>query len=205
MSTRAAASPVPSAALTVSKLLNEGTIRIPGGTITQQEILPAGYAEAPSGGNATVLPDGGIHELSDVFTVNPDGSIDPNAPSKVTLQTSSGPVTPTNAQLAGDAFDSKEIGIYFLGTLNANQGMVLAPGSVTNLSGTVLVNPRAVTARGLPLAQGQVVAGGSIIAVAPTSAPALFKSQPLGNGFYNSDDPTGQTDPDQIVAERVRL
>ena len=54
------------AALTVSKLLNEGTIRLPGGSITQQEVLPTFYSGTALGIAAVEA----IHALSDIFTVN---------------------------------------------------------------------------------------------------------------------------------------
>ncbi len=107
--------------LTVSGLLNEGRIRLPGGSITQQTILPQLYA--PSGTLA-------IHALSDVFSVNPDGTITESAPSLVAGQ--------SNLQLASSGT------IYLLGLLDQGTGIELAPGSVTDLSGTSIRDPYAV-------------------------------------------------------------
>ncbi len=148
------------AALTVTKLLNEGTIRLPGGSITQQEILPKLYASA----NAI-----GIRSLSDIFTVNPDGTITEGTASKVAGL--------TNGQLAGSGQASGPTDpIYFLGLLDANQGIVLASGSVTDLSGTSIRNPYAALGP-TGIVTGRIVDGGTI-ATMPTAAGApLYGAQ----------------------------
>src|SRR5262249_45264980 len=60
----------PGAQLTVAQLFNEGTIHIPGGTITQSEILPALYAQGQ------VLA---VHDLSEAFSTDTDGTIHEDA------------------------------------------------------------------------------------------------------------------------------
>lgn len=148
------------AALTVGGLLNEGAIRIAGGSITQELILPRNYASGlPGQGNAI-----GIRTLSDVFTINPDGSIDPNAPSRYT-NAAGQPIS--NQDLAGNfaASPGGVLGraIYKLGLLDQDQGIVLAPGSVTDLSGAVILNPR--QSGPVPLTTGVIVGGGQIVAL----------------------------------------
>jgi filamentous hemagglutinin family protein len=148
--------------LSAAKIFNEGTIQIHGGKITQQSILPMMYQHGIPYLGLSVPDAIAVHQLSDIFSTAPDGSIDPNA--LAVGQTS------TNGEIAGDAFDLKERAIYLLGILDANQGIVLAPGSVTDLSGTVVSNPRAVGSNSQPISAGRVVAGGTI------SSPAAVAS-----------------------------
>ncbi|HEY4078732.1 MAG TPA: filamentous hemagglutinin family protein [Rhizomicrobium sp.] len=152
------------ASLTVDKLLNQGSIRLPGGTITQQDVLPVLYTKAGALG---------VHALSDAFTINPDGSFDEGAQSLLPGL--------TNAQLAGLGANSIQHPIYLLGLLEADQGIVLAPGSVTDLSGTSIRNPYATGPNGNSIASGRVVDGGSIIALPPAALPGqqLFQSSLL--------------------------
>ncbi|MDR3493354.1 MAG: filamentous hemagglutinin N-terminal domain-containing protein, partial [Ancalomicrobiaceae bacterium] len=139
--------------LTVSGLFNEGTIRMPGGAIVQQTILPPLY---------TIAGALGIHALSDAFTVNADGSISEGANSKVAGL--------TNAQLAGASSPGGQYHpIYELGVLDSGEGIRLAPGSVTDLSGESLRNPDAVGPGETQLASGKMVAGGTL-ATLPISA-----------------------------------
>ena len=162
--------------LTVGGLLNEGTIRIAGGKITQELILPRIYASGIAGANDAV----GIRSLSDVFSVNPDGTIDPNALSKYT--TANG--TPiSNQDLVGDFFGSGGVNgraIYKLGRLDQGQGIVLASGSVTDLSGAVILNPRAV-GRGGAITTGKIIGGGTLAAL-PTQAIGSTISSPIRMG-----------------------
>ncbi|HEU0094999.1 MAG TPA: hypothetical protein VFQ52_00995, partial [Rhizomicrobium sp.] len=159
------------ASLTVDKLFNEGVIRLPGGTITQQQILPVLY----TGADAL-----GVRALSDAFAVNADGSIDENAASLVTGL--------TNAQLAGSGSPSgPQHPIYLLGLLDADQGLVFAPGSVTDLSGTSIRNPYATDgADGRLIDTGRVVAGGTIQALPDAALPGQLLFQPTASSAYFS-------------------
>ncbi|WP_445489680.1 filamentous haemagglutinin family protein [Rhodopseudomonas sp. RCAM05734] len=136
--------------LTVGALLNEGSIRIAGGSITQQMVLPRIYALAATSSTSGSF---GIHALSDIFTIRPDGKIYLNDASQLSGI--------TNLTLAANR------PIYKVGVLDQGQGMVLATGSVTDLSGSVILNQRAVDRFGHAFAAGAVVGGGSL-AVMPT-------------------------------------
>jgi filamentous hemagglutinin family protein len=150
------------AALTASGLINQGTIRIAGGTVTQAVDLPTLY---------TVPGTEAIHALSDIFSVNPDGTISETAASKVAGR--------TNAQLAGTSSSSTTINpIYLLGQLGAGVGMDLAPGSVTDLSGTSIRNPDAHDVFGNPIVTGRIVGGGTLQTVSSSALPGktLFRT-----------------------------
>ena len=174
--------------LTVSQLYNQGTIRIPGGSIVQSEVVPSIYARS----NAL-----GVHSLSDVFTTNPDGSIDESAPNKLRLTDSNGVVL-TNAQVASEYF------IYLLGDLKAGEGVRLGAGSVTGLSGEAIINPRAAPLGGAPngnFVDGIVVAGGSLTTSgAFTNGAAIFHAE-LGTLPYGSDAPTSAGLADVLNAQ----
>ena len=154
------------AALTVSKLLNEGTIRLPGGSITQQEILPALYTAA----NVQ-----GIRSLSDILNPTAAGgsTFAETAASKIAGS--------TNAQVL-----RKDL-IYFVGALDGNQGIVLAPGSVTDLSGTSIRDPYAM-AGGSSIVTGRMVDGGSISTLpsAALNGQNLYQYQPQLPSVYQA-------------------
>lgn len=200
--------------LTVSQLDNEGTIRIPGGTIDQMATLPQIF------GSATAL---GVHNLSDVFSMNSNGTIDESALNKLGLTNSNCKGTGnvcTNAEVA-QYFD-----IYLLGTLNPSQyvsgtgthnlatgaqeggieGVHLGAGSVTDLSGVSIRNPRAVVQGQKNFVTGMLYAGGTL-----ESQPVLLETTPLfqqsiGLGVYglnstSSNDPQGERLPEEVVAD----
>src|SRR5262249_6728887 len=101
-------------------------------------------------------PVRGVHSLSDILNpTTPGGAIFAEGDgSKFNGQ--------TNAQVILNSL------IYFTGLLDSNQGIVLAPGSVTDLSGTSVRNPYA-TAGTNSIATGRMVDGGSI-STSPTAA-----------------------------------
>jgi filamentous hemagglutinin family protein len=113
--------------LTTSQLFNEGVIRIPGGTLRQSETLPVFY---------TTFDAIGVSDLSQVFRTRHDGSINENAPNAFGVKDPFG-VLLTNAQVAAHS------PIYLLADLAQGEGVRLAPGSVTDLSGVRIINPRA--------------------------------------------------------------
>jgi len=172
--------------LTVSQLYNQGVIRIPGGAITQSEILPAYYAQ--SGAIA-------VHSLSQVFTTEADGSIDESAPNALGLEANG--VVLTNAQVA--ASDP----IYLLGDLDAGEGVRLAPGSVTDLSGAAIVNPRA-TPRGSittgTFVTGTVVGGGTLTSTNVFGAGGAIFHAALGGSVYSQLPTTSQGVSDALTA-----
>jgi filamentous hemagglutinin family protein len=139
----------PGATLTVAKLKNQGTIRLPGGAIRQQQTV------------AQVTNTRAIRALSDIFTVAADGSIVETETSVV------GDIT--NAGIAGGS------GVYLLGEMEAADGIVLAAGGVTDLSGISVLDPYAVDARGAALRTGVLHGGGTITLVNSSKAGAFFR------------------------------
>ncbi|KPF96836.1 hypothetical protein IP86_15145 [Rhodopseudomonas sp. AAP120] len=165
------------AGLTAGKLLNEGLIRLPGGSLTQQLMLPLIY-EARSVGSAalTAIPLG-VADLSEVFSVGSDGTIAGGAASRYSASV-------TNAQLAGAGTINSPYAIYFRGLLGADQGLVLSAGSVTDLSGVSIRNPYAVdSATGLSSYTGRIVAGGSITASARAATTQSLFQLPRVSGL----------------------
>jgi filamentous hemagglutinin family protein len=142
----------PGSALTVGELHNEGLVRIPGGTITQTE---TSFAL-----NSVI----GVSDLSQVFGAPlPDGTYDQTATNAFGATGNQGRVL-TNAEVAVDSFNTP---VYFLGDLPVGVAVDLAPGSVTDLSGEAIVNPRAAAKGGLTpvgFIDGSVTAGGAFVA-----------------------------------------
>ncbi|HWA03364.1 MAG TPA: filamentous hemagglutinin family protein [Rhizomicrobium sp.] len=171
--------------LTVSKLLNEGTIRIAGGTITQSEALPSIYT-----GTTTLA----IHDLSDAFVIRDDGTIDENAPNKFGYTGSDGHVL-TQGELAA------QYTFYMLGKLGAKDGIVLASGSVTDLSGTSILNPRA-TGAGASIRDGRMVDGGTIQTVAGLVTDTRLFHPGIGQAvYYGAENPVGTIVPEAFTAQ----
>jgi filamentous hemagglutinin family protein len=142
----------PGSALTVGELHNQGLIRLPGGALTQTETsFPL---------NSVI----GVSDLSQVFGPPlADGTYDQTALNAFGATGNQGRVL-TNAEVAVDTFNTP---VYFLGDLPVGVAVDLAPGSVTDLSGAVIVNPRAAAKGGMAQANftdGVVMAGGSLVA-----------------------------------------
>ncbi|MFZ0269326.1 filamentous haemagglutinin family protein [Caulobacter sp.] len=150
-----------------SRILNQGLIRLAGGSVVQTAALPEFYTR-----NAVVSG----RSLSDLFSTGPDGVIDPTAMSVAKP-------AQTNAQLAATGM------FYLLGELDADVGVQLDPGSVTDLSGTSIRNPyaQALTRDGRQVVTGRVVAGGSLTtAVArPGSGNMASDVSPFTNSVYS--------------------
>ena len=165
--------------LTVSKLDNSGTIIIPGGTIDQHEVLPAVY------GQSNTL---GVQNLHQAFSMNPNGTINEGS------LNAAGIPQLTNAQLAA------QYQIYLSGNLAPDVGVYLAPGSVTDLSGESIRDPRASEPGQQNFVDGRVVNGGTLESQ-PTvlSATPLF-AQSIGVSVYNTEDPVGLNLAEQIDA-----
>jgi len=168
----------PGTSLTVGQLYNQGTIRLPGGTITQSEALPQLYVQ-----NNTVA----VHSLSDAFSVQPDGTIDEQAFSTYDPAL-------RNYQLAQQP-------IYLLGNLGAKDGIVLAKGSVTDLSGASIVNPRATgIAPGGIFRDGRVIAGGTLQTAAGFVTTDTLFDTPIGISDYANLNPTTVIAADSFTA-----
>ncbi|HWA92167.1 MAG TPA: filamentous hemagglutinin family protein [Rhizomicrobium sp.] len=176
--------------ITASKILNEGNIRIAGGRLTQSEALPAMYAA-----DSTIA----VHDLSQAFTINADGTIhedDPNA-----LGLTEGGVLLTNAQVAA------RFGFYLLGKLEAKDGVVLKPGSVTDLSGAALVNPRATGPQYIQdFRDGRLIDGGTLETVAGLDTGDGTFRTPFGQSdYYGAENPNSVIVPEQLTAEAGSL
>ena len=170
--------------LTLPKLLNEGTIRIAGGTITQSEALPNFYTQT------TTLA---VNDLSEAFSVNADGTIHEDDDNAQGIS-QNGHVL-TNAELA------RQYGIYLLGKLGATDGIVLKEGSVTDLSGTSILNPRA-TGPVDNFRDGRMVDGGTLQTVPGLSTGNTVFRQAIGISVYrDAENPTSIIVPETLTAE----
>ena len=166
------------ATITTAKLLNQGTIRITGGSIIQRADLPEilltnaiGVRDAAHGGNGLDDVLGGRTQTGNLV------QYDETALSKVG--------TITNHDLFSKSGGDRTV--YFLGAVDGGTGIDLAAGSVTDLSGGVVFNPRAlVLAGGHRQLTGTLYAGGTISAAASfvDSAAPLFSNPVYGGTRY---------------------
>jgi len=151
----------PEASLTVSKLYNGGTIALHGGTITQRNDLPN---DLVIGGLGVRGADLGGNGLADAFGGATDslGRFDENALNAAGVRDHADPNRViTNRELVSR--EGSDRLIYFLGKLDAGQGILLDNGSVTDLSGIAIFNPRApFQPGGAQVRVGRVIDGGSI-------------------------------------------
>ncbi|HZZ90768.1 MAG TPA: filamentous hemagglutinin family protein [Caulobacteraceae bacterium] len=166
----------PGSSLTVSQLYNAGVIRLPGGALIQSEILPTLYAQP----NAVA-----VGSLSQVFSTNADGTIDESGLNLLGLTNDFG-ATLTNAQVAA------QDPIYLLGDLAPGVGAYLAPGSVTDLSGVAIVNPRAKSIGPnlfRAIVDGTVLNGGELVTEASQLTGQKLFAVPPGLSVYSAEDP----------------
>ena len=194
----------PGATLTVSKLLNRGTITLRGGSIVQRQTLPFNLRVV---GVRDTVP-GSSDGLSEVFggtttnglysesaSTNPDAQL--LAPGGQRLLTNLEALT-----LLGS-----DRNILFVGEVDLSQGLVFATGSETDLSGTAVFNPRAPliadsTGRVRQQVTGRLYDAGSIsTAAANTSSASYF--QPSEPGFNNYLDPVAGTSFQSFTAPRL--
>jgi filamentous hemagglutinin family protein len=163
--------------LTLGGLLNEGTIRIAGGKVVRDSTSPfvTGLNEQSTQGNWR--DPIGFRDVFEVFNPSADGTIDPNGPSKV--KSSDGTFV-RNTDVVGDYDGGANVPtgrkLFKLGLLDQDQGIVLAAGSVTDLSGAVILNPRAVGKNGDPIRDGRIVGGGMLGTVATTQINGEYHS-----------------------------
>lgn len=178
------------ASITAPLIYNAGTIRIAGGSVTQRLILPFSYVQSASARAAIALRrrvnGNGVDlgpDLSTVFgPADANGKFDENALNSLGITDSRNPsVILTNRDLV--SLRSSDRQFYTLGLIDAGQGIVLADGSVTDLSGTSIRNPRASLIAGTAdrIATGRMIAGGSL------RASGLF----VPNGGINLYSPPG--------------
>lgn len=165
--------------LTVGGLLNEGTIRIAGGKILRDSTSPFVTGTNELGPTGNWNDPIGFRDLSEIFTVGADGLADPAAASKIRDQNGN---LVLNTDVVGDFYFSGSSSnpltarqLFKLGVLDQDQGILLTAGSVTDLSGAVILNPRARAAGG-PIRDGRIFGGGILGTVATT----------LINGQYHS-------------------
>ena len=170
------------AQLTIGKLLNAGTIRMPGGTITQSEILPPIYTDP----NLTVAVD----DLSQFFSIRPDGTID------------EGDTTIVNGQSITNGAAAAKYTVYLLGNLHQDQGIYLAPGSTTDLSGEAIINPRATGPTG-PIRTGRIIDGGTLQTLTFASTGNSIFQVPLGVSVYANapENPVANIANEKLTAD----
>ncbi len=92
--------------------------------------------------------------------------------------------TLTNAQLAGAGSPiGNQHPIYMLGLLDAGEGIELAPGSVTDLSGASIRNPYA-SSGSRSLTTGRIVAGGTLATLPNAALSGLALFHPALSSVY---------------------
>ncbi|WP_298191391.1 filamentous haemagglutinin family protein [Novosphingobium sp.] len=170
------------ASITAPKLLNQGTIRIVGGKILQRAVLPEvlfgqsiGVKDAANGGRG----------LDDVLGGRIEGAGSPQYSENAKSKVSDADGLLTNGELFSKAGSDQTV--YFLGALDKDQGIKLDAGSVTDLSGGAVFDPRApVGADGRRLARGTLYDGGSISTASTFVNPAnaLFSTPNYGDPRY---------------------
>lgn len=157
----------PKASITTSKLYNAGSIVLHGGAIHQRNDLPGDVIAAGLGIRDVDL---GGQGLSDAFGggAGAQNGFSLSATNAAGVRDAQGQRLLTNAELV--SLPGADRFVYFLGQLDADQGVVLAAGSRTDLSGIALYDPRARAVGGSQLRVGQVLAGGSLSLAAGTAA-----------------------------------
>lgn len=171
------------ASVTASKIDNEGTILIHGGTLLQRDSLPSFLADSGIG----IGGESGLG-FGDVFgDARGDGTFSAGGTNLLGRQysISQGTFSLTNQQL----LQTGEI--YLLGKLNQGEGIRLAAGSMTDLSGTVIYNPYAAIKRdGTRVVTGKLISGGTIATSAKSVSYTVFFATPTfgRDAFEQSTD-----------------
>ncbi|RIA45984.1 filamentous hemagglutinin-like outer membrane protein [Hephaestia caeni] len=143
----------PEASIMIGKLYNAGSITLHGGSIVQRNDLV----------DSLIVGGLGVRDLSDTL----GGAIDSQGRFLESAENAAGLTDPTNrgrlltnAELVSK--DGADRLIHFLGLVDTADGIVLAAGSKTDLSGIAITNPRASIIGGRQLLTGRVVDGGSV-------------------------------------------
>ena len=185
------------ASIITPKLYNAGLITLVGGKISQVATLTSalnggGIGLTAATGFSAVFgaPDANGHYAADgvnaLGLTNADGSVQ------------------TNNQIF--TTPGHEHFLYFLGTVGTQDGIVLAPGSTTNLAGAALINPDApLKAGGGQYVFGKLIGGGSITTAAPLNPTSDLTQALFANpayGFVSYPDPTSTSPtPPPILAQ----
>ncbi|WP_114392891.1 filamentous haemagglutinin family protein [Oleisolibacter albus] len=195
--------------LTVGRLLNAGSIVIHGGTITQSASLFS-YGTLDTL-DARLIRGIQVEGQDITRLLNLDaGCITSN---RCETRTNTGGVLikvtgansfrlATNAEIFGTN-NTMETGYYLLGELGAMDGIVLAAGSTTDLSGISLHNPRAFGLKNgvySALTQGRIYAGGTLEAAAPVVGQTLGGT---GRGFHITIEGTRTADDGTVQSGAV--
>jgi filamentous hemagglutinin family protein len=193
------------ATIITPKLYNAGTITLPGGTIEQVAGLPAALNAT---GIGLVSPaDGGTGFAAVFGAPNADGQYQLGALNSAGLTNTDGTIQ-TNNQIFASA--GNEHFLYFTAKVAATDGIVLAAGSMTNLAGTVILNPVApISPTGTMYTVGRIIDGGMISTAAafdPTSntAYALFANPAYGFSSYPDPNSASATPPPMLAQTAPR-
>lgn len=180
------------ASITAPKLYNAGTIAIAGGSIIQREVLPPSYAgDRPAIGVDRIVDANGIDRGAGLAAVF--GAADANGKYgefdlvTAAYQNAAGTLTVRDLLSGGSKGNNSDRQIYYLGLLHADQGLVFADGSVTDLSGTSLFDPQApTTLQGMRIRTGRMIDGGTIQALGRTTlTKSIFSLPTLGDPTYS--------------------
>ena len=158
------------AALGASKILDEGMIRLPGGSVTATEQLPYFYVDNSQANGAI-----GLASLGAAFTTQANGTVLETAPNALGVRDASGQVV-SNRDLA------LSHALYLLGRLGQGEGLRVATGALLDVSGVSLINPRAVSATGVPVRDGRLIGGGTVQSSAPATVAASVYGAPAAIG-----------------------
>jgi filamentous hemagglutinin family protein len=188
------------ASITTPKLYNAGSIVLHGGTIRQEARLPGvlngtgiGLMDKSQGGKG----------FDAVFgAADADGHYRLGAANTAGLTNGDGSVQ-TNEQIF--TTPGNEHFLYFLGSMAADAGVLLDKGSLTDLSGAVLLDPTApLRSDGTRYRFGKVIDGGSLVSAAAykpqtDTAYALFANPAYGFPAYPDPTSGSPTPPPQLA------
>lgn len=164
----------PGARLDVARLLNSGTIRLPGGTIAQRDVLTPFLGDSVL--TVRTAGNGGTGLGAVLGPADANGQFDENYINPA-LGVTSRTLFSTSAR---DSF------VIFAGALDLDEGVRLTAGSVTDLSGgPAIYDPRAAFRADGQLRVGLLPAGGTLstaAAVLSTASgqPSLFDTTDYG-------------------------
>lgn len=195
----------PEASIIAPKLYNAGVIDLPGGKIQQIATLPPALDQ---NGTGLFKVTGDARDFAVVFgTPDALGRYAEGGLNTGGFLNADGSVK-TNNQLFTTV--GSEQFFYFLGRVGANDGIVLAEGSTTNLAGTALFNPAApLRADGTRYRFGRMIGGGSITTAAafrPQSdaTQALFPNPSYGFVAYPDPASTSPSPPPLLAQTAAR-
>ena len=191
----------PQATIITPKLYNAGTITLHGGTIAEVATMPAALNDTGIG--LVDAADGGTGFAAVFGAADASGHYQLGALNTAGLTNADGSVQ-TNNQIFATA--GNEHFLYFLGQVGAGDGIVLAKGSTTDLSGTLVRNPAApFSPTGTMYTMGSLIDGGTLSAAAafkPASSTAYALFANPAYGFSSYPDPTSpSSSPPPLLAQ----